>query len=96
MKVRELLTTEDKWTKDAFARRKDGKKTSVIDCEAVQWCLTGAIEKCYYRPEWENIVKIREITEKVVRFLRMEIPDWNDKPERTFLEVRRVIEKLDI
>lgn len=80
MKIRELLTDESKWCK---GRAHD---------ESGAICLLEAIELCYrqegYTGATANLVRqaigVQAIT------------DWNDAPERTFAEVKALVERLDI
>ena len=92
MKVRDLLTDESKWCKLDYARNKFGKG---IDCDhpnACSWCLVGAIRKCY--PD-EHYDKVRMMYRLPV-IQPSGVTGWNDAPERTFAEVRKLIEELDI
>lgn len=90
MKVRELLDVESKWTAHAFAR--DSKHRSIHEdrSEAVCWCLTGAINKCY-SPE-----ECQDIKAKVRAALDVDIIWWNDAPNRIFEDIRKLIMELDI
>lgn len=87
MKIKELLSGPEKWTQHTYARDKNGRDCSQWSQEAVCWCLYGAVDKCY-----ENIIEIdNKIREKVIS-----IVDWNDDPNRTFEEVKALVEELDI
>jgi len=48
-KIKNLLSSEDKWTKGKSARNKDGGAANVQSNNAVCWCLTGAIHKIFLR-----------------------------------------------
>lgn len=92
MKVRELFTDESKWTQGHAARNEKGERVWYKSPEACCWCLVGAINKCY-------VPAIRpEIFEKISDYInsRAGISVWNDAPERTFAEVKALVEKLDI
>ncbi len=92
MKIKELLVDSSKWTKGVFARDNDGIAVATHNPNARCWCLVGAIAKCY------NIftdTKYAEIFNKIK--LEVEHPsNWNDAPERTFAEVKELVERLDI
>jgi hypothetical protein len=47
MKIKELIDSEDKLSRGAFARDKRGNPVGSLDKEAVCWCLYGAMRKCY-------------------------------------------------
>lgn len=102
MKIRELYSDPSKWTKRAYARDPEGEPDFPRSQYAVCWCLDGAIELCYpsgavrdpiyekvgciLAPHWAND-RIRQT---------MEIQRWNDAKERTFEDVKRLVEGLDI
>ncbi len=89
MKIKDLLTDESKWTTRYCARNVKGKSVLARNPEAVCWCLFGALIKCYDHGgffDQEELIKT-----KVHDFIA-----WNDAPERTFEDVRKLIEELDI
>ncbi len=90
MKVRDLLTDESKWTKDTYARDKDGNATTPGASDAVCWCLVGALERCYIPTSEFGLVyeRLARRTDGAAK--------WNDASERTFPEVRALVEELDI
>ena len=101
MKVRELLTDESKWTQGREAIRPDGDVVSFTlasDPQAIAWCLTGALDRCYcFGEEWAHAIDavIRYIgTSKIEK--RMAIAEWNDAPARTFADVKALVDELDI
>lgn len=89
MKIQDLLSDETRWCKGTSARDCDDKPCHSQDSGAVRWCLLGAIRKVYgpYYPT---------IRYKIQNHLHEAASHWNDAPERTFSEVRELIEKLDI
>ena len=88
MKIKEFLK-ESNWTKWQYAKDAKGNVCAVADAKAEKFCLMGAAKKCY--PEGMDMIR---------RLLDRELGDmaitWNDMPERTFEEVKAVVEKLDI
>jgi hypothetical protein len=98
VKVRELLNSPDRWTQGALARDRTGRIVHIGDSEAVCWCLLGAVLYCYChgpRPRGRGLLA------SVLQRLRTtidggEIAVWGDAPERTFDDVKQVIERLDI
>lgn len=95
MKIQELLSDESKWTKGANARDKDGNAVIETMPQAAKWCLVGAASKCSKCSDQRNTILT---IASALGFNAYEghIVDWNDSPERTFAEVRALIEKLDI
>jgi hypothetical protein len=88
--VGKLLSDESKWTKGAYARDKDGVEGTKSFKAAVCWCLSGAIIHCY-RLDASRFLGV------IQRRLNVAfIADWNDAPERTFAEVRALVEELGI
>lgn len=47
MKVWEFLNTPEKWTKGSYARIKNGDMCNIDNSQAVCFCVSGAIAKCY-------------------------------------------------
>ena len=47
MKAHELINTEDKWSRDAFAKDNSGKPVYWHDPNAVQFDLQGALHRAY-------------------------------------------------
>lgn len=96
MKVRELLSDKSKWTKRWYARTKDGFKTNATSKDAVSFCLLGAIEKCYGTEFFCNLPN--DVKGKLYeRFGSASKPSsWNDANERTFEEVKTLVDELDI
>lgn len=99
MKVKELLSSPDKWTKGATARDTYGLRVFTKDKNAVCWCLVGATIKCYCsctNTAADPNCKVKEIYEKINEKIDTTITIWNDSPERTFEDVKKLVEELDI
>ena len=85
MKIKDLLTDESKWLQGSH---RDG-----TPC-----CLERAVEVCY----GDNKTLEQDIKSRIDKYLggdgsvNMRIIYWNDAPERTFADIRRLIEELDI
>lgn len=102
MKIRELFSSPEKWTKGCYARTSGHAQIPPFDPDfqnAACYCLIGAVKRCY-SPFQET-----EIIEKIVKELSIcptpheeyrGIGDWNDDPARTFEEVKDLVDKLDI
>lgn len=105
MKPSELLDKPEKWTKGETARRADGKRAFSMDDGAVCWCIHGAISSCMAwgggfdqtRHLLNETIK-RLFPERVEAINRIEGTTgvffhaaFNDHPETTFEDVRRVL-----
>ena len=90
MKVRELLTNKGKWCQGHDALDKHGIFMPPCNRKAIQWCVGGAIQKCYSS----------DIRQKIYMRIQSKvggnISKWNDDPERTFADVKKLIEELNI
>ena len=95
MKVRELLTDESKWTKGWNARTTDYSPVTYDHHDASCWCLLGAIYKCHCYPP-PILSLIRKELEINPQWSNTDITSWNDSEDRTFEEVKELVEKLDI
>lgn len=98
MKAHELLSDATKWTKGAFARRDDGGACNPADDAACQWCLTGAIYRCYWN-EGKLFVANQMIGKVQNHLVEVEKTGayphwWNDR--HTYEEVVGILRQLDI
>jgi len=99
MKVKELLTSASKWTIRAMARDKSDVQCTVEDSDVFCFCLLGAIYHCY-----DDYDDRRSVVRKVLRAINADhfedkelaVTVWNDHPDRTFQEVKALVERLDI
>lgn len=90
MKVRELLSSPDKWTQDFGARGADGLSIEWDSPEATCWCLIGAIVKCYP-------TRFEQVRDRIKKHLGVQfLSAWNDRIERTFEDVKALVTELDI
>lgn len=90
MKIKDLLTDESKWTKGADARSEHSNFVMPESAFATCWCLRGLVYKCYEGEEAYSVIC------KINNKLDTAICVWNDAPERTFAEVKALVEELDI
>lgn len=92
MKVQDILTDESKWCKGALARDVNGFEVEDVWSDgAVKFCLFGAIKRAL-----GNFSGAMEIDDKICTKLGRDSVLWNDAQDRTFAEVRGLIEELDI
>lgn len=90
MKVKELLSSEEKWCKGALARDERDKFVMPADKSAVKWCINGAICVCYPKTHWNYFIQI------VSHHVGENSAGWNNDEVRTFEDIRRVVTELDI
>jgi len=91
VKVRELLSNPEHWTKHALAKDKNMGKVYPKDPNAVCWCLVGAIE--HFSEDEDEI-------NQVIYFLSDKIPpqystiaDFNDSEEIKHSNVLHILDK---
>lgn len=89
MKIRELLSSKDKWCQRAFAKDSHGNPVEVACKTAISFCLGGAAIKCY--PVYEERIVAHEA---ITRELNGSFMNFNDT--HTYEEVKALIDKLDI
>lgn len=94
MKIKELLTDETKWTKGSFAKDKYCTAVFATSSNAICWCLSGAMIKCYSGDEYISVSKL--VSNRLRRLSFGDIIKFNDDSEITFENVRNLIEGLDI
>ena len=88
MKVRELLTDESKWCQRHYMIRK-GKSR--------QYCLAAAIDTCYPTEQATAVsLVVFDALEDKSQHPWRSISRWNDAGDRTFAEVKALVDELDI
>jgi hypothetical protein len=99
MKVKDLLSTEDKWTKRHAARNKLSVPVQVHDLTAVKFCLMGALDKCYLggSPDVNAYLKAYNTLNRVILNTKgKSIITFNDDDNTTFEDIKRVLEDTGI
>lgn len=92
MKLRELFSSPEKWTKGAMARTFEGRPVHSHHPDAVCWCFMGGKIKCYSSlTDEESDAFYARITK---RLIVDSIIEWND--QATFEQVKALVEELDI
>ena len=97
LKIREILSSKDNWTKGEAARDASGEYVGVLSPSACSFCLTGA----FYRAEY--LVTRRTTASFAGSWLdrrhRMRFPDWpgdavdwNDDPATTHDDIIAFLE----
>lgn len=96
MKIKELLSAPEKWTQGAFCKTADGRDCGRV--EAVRFCLKGAMQQTCIAPFRQKRTMIYEKMAAVLPEAGgiCRIVAWNDAPERTFEEVKELVERLDV
>lgn len=73
----------DRWTQFSSARDEDGLSVKPGDKDAACWCFSGALDLCGVGGLPKRIWKGGSYVE------------WNDAPDRTFADVRKLAEDVD-
>ena len=93
MTLKELFTDESRWTQGCFARDAEGNEVGLEDPAAVKFCLAGGVLLCYLFGERKGVSRV---VNKIITHVGHSIPTWADSPERTFADIKRLINELDI
>jgi len=97
MKVQELLKHPKSWTQTCLARDAFGRIVGPRSFEAKQWCLIGAVLRCYMNEsEMSRDERWDEIDLAVYQKHHMKAAAWNDASDRTHAEVLALVKELDI
>ena len=95
--------TPEKWTQHDYARDKNGRETSIFDPEATCFCLLGGISKVYNVTVDDLDDKTLEIREKINEAIRKLFPDrpsyihkFNDHPDTTFEDIKKVLKEANV
>lgn len=92
-KIKDLLDRPEKWTQGSMARDVNGMDLmDPLMPGVTSWCLLGALEHCYGYGTSQWLEK-RHLLEKTVGGW---VSSWNDAPERTWKEVKDLINGLDL
>ena len=98
MKAYELLDSAEKWCKWANARDKDGIMVHPTSSTATQWCINGALCRCYLKMEDMNAAanKLSKLLTGHMSFPDVPYIRWQDETERTFDEVHQLLKEADV
>lgn len=102
MKLIELFTGPEKWTKGASARdAKGGRLVGVDHPRAASWCLVGGGLRCYLNEAAAGRTllynKLSAAARELYPILASDgLVSFNDHPGTTFEHIRAVVEKAGI
>lgn len=96
MKIHELLRKPESWTQGFSARDSDGCPRTSHSKEAVCWCLSGAIRKCYGSNSWLIVNKLVQALNPTGNEFNYSIVLWNDAAERTHAQVLKLVRECDV
>lgn len=97
MKIRELLDSPEKWIQGKLAADSNGNTVTSLSVDSCRWCIVGSIIKCYGCNEFgdDRYAVANRISDHLSLY-PLDISKWNDAPERTFEDIRKLVEELDI
>lgn len=97
MKISEILSSPDKWTKEHCAKDSDGDPTNSSSPTAVCWCLAGAMNRMISLNEDMFFSKTHFTLTEIVRSTtkHQEISYFNDAPETTYEDVMKVVKLFE-
>lgn len=101
-KVKDLYAVEKRWIKvcyKSYDTTVPELPDSFDDTSYNCFCLAGALHLCY--PDTSSRLEVKERVLKYIynyssKQIYNSIEGWNDAPERTFDEVKKLVEALDI
>lgn len=97
MKMHELLAKPENWTQGAPARNPSGDAVAGSNPEACQWCLFGAVNKCYPGLDQAYGDTVNKLYAGVAkRGYEQGYINWNDESDRTHEDVLSLCKELDI
>ncbi len=99
MKIKELFSGPDRWIQKSYARDINNNITTWNATNAHSFCLIGAVCHCYTLDtniRSEIYKKLRAELYPEMPAEQISIAEWNDAPERTFEDVKKLVNDLDI
>jgi len=96
MKVNELLN-KNNWIKGSYSLDANNRQVYENSPTATQFCLVGAIKKCYLYTSFENFDKVLKATgDYCDNNYGLTIIGFNDRAASTFVDIQKLIDDLDI
>lgn len=91
-----------RWTQGNTARDKDGKRVGPLSPKAESWCMTKAIIKCYPLEERDRVYSklykaicqvlgVKKLKGKIGWVSWRSGNGYNDRPERQFSEIMKIV-----
>lgn len=93
MLLSEFLDSEDKWCQGYWAKDANNIYVDTLDSKACRWCLGGAMYKV---SRLDKTFDYEDVKSKVSKYVGGNIPLWNDAIERTFEDVKTMMNALGI
>lgn len=90
-KIKQVLSSEDKWTRGHFARNSNGEPCSIQGDYATCFCLMGACNKAIKLYCHDLLL---HAVEKYSGKFRP-IAEFNDDPETTFQDIQNVLNIME-
>jgi hypothetical protein len=96
MKLSTLLRAKKNWCQNADARDLKGYPVGALDPEAVCFCLSGALAKCYANNRTEYLRAFRKLTNAIDSIDGVGIVSFNDNGATTFADIKKVVKLAGI
>lgn len=93
--VEKLLSDKSKWTTGVYARNSRGSEIGVNETDAVCFCLSGAIRKCYGYSKWANVF-LPKINQHLTDKLEGETGIYIFNDTHTYEEVMILLKELEL
>jgi hypothetical protein len=84
------------WCQHAEARTQHGAAVDIAAGNAAEWSLLGALQTVTFRDSSTSIEDLRAALTAIAELIEdPSLSDWNDDPDRTQQEVRRMLERAE-
>ena len=94
LKIKELLLSEDRWTKGDLARNSSDELVMYSSVEACKWCLTGATCRVTAGESLSYHLTYAALLEQITfMFPYKFIAEFNDNPLTQFSDVQLVLDQ---
>jgi len=94
MKILDVLSSEDKWTKGFYAKDAEGHPVETYHPDACSFCLVGAVLVC--GPSSSERNTIMKALYQALTGSYGEVPKFNDDPETTFEDIVSLVKEAGL
>jgi hypothetical protein len=95
MRLMDLFSKHQRWTKNTWARKNNGEECDVGDKGACRYCLEGGLQYCY--PDNSKRWQVQEKLHNALTSMGWSgIIEFNDSKQTTFQDIRKLVTKLKV